>query len=128
MITLTREEAQKLLDGFDRVGWARTEHSDILRARLAHLNWSKHVQKRCAKQGLRAVQKDGAKRMNRSRWRGSIAAHCSTTRKKCLLGMNGVTSVIRHLNHSTTPHHSANECNFRRCYARCGAAPKCKRG
>ena len=34
-ITLTREEAQKLLDGFDRVGWARTEHADILRARLA---------------------------------------------------------------------------------------------
>jgi hypothetical protein len=34
-ITLTREEAQKLLDGFDRVGWARTEHSDILRARLS---------------------------------------------------------------------------------------------
>ncbi len=35
MITLTREEAQKLLDGFERVGWARTEHADILRARLA---------------------------------------------------------------------------------------------
>ena len=35
MITLTREEAQKLLDGFDRVGWARTEHADILRARLS---------------------------------------------------------------------------------------------
>jgi hypothetical protein len=34
MITLTREEAQKLLDGFERVGWARTEHADILRARL----------------------------------------------------------------------------------------------
>jgi len=34
-ITLTREEAQKLLDGFERVGWARTEHADILRARLA---------------------------------------------------------------------------------------------
>ncbi len=34
-ITLTREEAQKLLDGFNRVGWARTEHADILRARLA---------------------------------------------------------------------------------------------
>ena len=35
MITLTREEAQKLLDGFERVGWARTEHADILRARLS---------------------------------------------------------------------------------------------
>ena len=35
MVTLTREEAQKLLDGFDRVGWARTEHADILRARLS---------------------------------------------------------------------------------------------
>ncbi len=34
-ITLTREEAQKLLDGFERVGWARTEHADILRARLS---------------------------------------------------------------------------------------------
>jgi hypothetical protein len=34
MITLTREEAQKLLDGFERVGWARTEHADILRAKV----------------------------------------------------------------------------------------------
>ncbi len=39
MITLTREEAQKLLDGFDRVGWARTEHADILRTKLRRVEF-----------------------------------------------------------------------------------------
>ncbi len=34
-IILTREEAQQLLDGFERVGWAKTEHADILRAPLS---------------------------------------------------------------------------------------------
>ncbi len=48
MITLTREEAQKLLDGFDRVGWARTEHADILRTKLRRVGvWESRDLTKC---------------------------------------------------------------------------------
>ncbi len=47
-ITLTREEAQKLLDGFDRVGWARTEHADILRTKLRRVEvWESRDLTKC---------------------------------------------------------------------------------